>query len=133
MRFRLAHLALALSILAPACRSVSQPGVELTSSPSGARVMVDGRYAGHVTPCMIAFDTDERYELTLELDGYEPYGVALEPAQREGVIGWDQARLSWSGQQFPLWHSAKDLFQPIRIDRTHSPSRVFVRLRPRAD
>ena len=126
-------LFLLLLALLGACRTVTQPGVEITSSPSGARVMIDGRYAGHVTPCLIALETDERYEVRIELDGYEPYGIAFVPSQREGFIGWDAGRLSWSGMQFGLWHEAVDLFQPVRIDRTHSPGRVFVRMRPRAD
>jgi len=126
-------LGLAALLALVSCRSASAPGVKLTSTPPGARVMIDGRYSGHVTPCLIALDDDRRYEVTFELGGYEPRSVVLEPAKTTTVIGWGQGRLAHDGQRFPLWLMGNDIFQPIRIDRTHSPARVFARLQPLDD
>ena len=112
------------------CRNVTPAGVHLASTPPGARVLIDGRYAGYVTPCLIALDEHERYRVTLELSGYESRDVVLDPASHMAFVGWRDGRLSPNGGSSGLWKSAVDLFQPIRIDDSHSPSRVFVRLRP---
>jgi hypothetical protein len=75
----------ALSSLA-SCLNITPCGTTLASEPPGARVRVDGRDSGWVTPCMIALDAEETHVVTLELDGFAPREVVLEPLERHGIV-----------------------------------------------
>ncbi len=118
------------SLCALACRNVTPPGAFFASDPPGAQVIVDGQPSSSVTPCMLHLDTDDRHRVRFELAGYEPRELVLVPQTRRKVIAWRDAELAPHGESLPLWHSAQDLFQPIRTDESLAPSRVFVRLKP---
>lgn len=125
-------LAAVLALL-PSCLNVSPPGTTFASEPPGARVHVDGRDSGWVTPCRIALDTDEPHVVTLAMDGYAPREVRLTPLNRRGLVSWSLGvNAPQSTIHFPILLPAWDLFFPIRDWESQSPARVFVRLRPDA-
>lgn len=113
------------------CLNVSPPGATFASEPPGARVRVDGRDSGWVTPCQIALGDDQDHLVTLELGGYAAREVLLEPQERHGVIAWTQGvNGAKSTIRFPILMPASDLLFPFRRLRAQAPNRVFVRLRP---
>ena len=60
--------------LATTCSGLSgcvQRRVEITSEPSGARVWLNDEMVG-VTPCQAGFKYYGKYDVRLDLDGYEP-------------------------------------------------------------
>ncbi len=113
------------------CVSVSPPGASFASEPPGARVRVDGRDSGWVTPCQIALDAEQTHVVTLELEGYAPREVRLEPLERNGIIAWRQGVNGVKSTiRFPVLLPTQDLLFPFRASQAPAPSRVFVRLRP---
>jgi hypothetical protein len=120
--------------LANACLTVTAPATSFSSDPPGARLLVDGQDSGWVTPCLVALDVERTYEISLELEGFVPYRIALRPSYRRQVVDW---QLGASGAQstihFPLFLPQPDLFRPFRLDHSLQPGRVFARLRPREE
>jgi len=114
--------------------TLSPPGASFSSEPPGARVLIDGRDSGWVTPCQIALDHDETQRVTIVLEGYAPRDFVLEPETRRSFVTWP---LGVNGVKstvhFPLLLPWEDLFFPLREVDTLTPGRVFVRLRPEAD
>ena len=124
-------LSAVLLILGASCLSVQSPGPALSSEPPGARVRVDGRDSGWVTPCQIALDEDRAHVVTLELEGYAPREVRLEPLDRHGVIARRPAVNGVKSTiRFPILMPTVDLLLPFRELGGLAPNRVFVRLRP---
>ena len=131
-RAPLTSLALALSLGgAASCVNVSPPGTTFTSEPPGARVHVDGRDSGWVTPCIIALDVEETHLVRIELSGHAPREIMLVPDYRPGGVSYSQAVTGTrSTLTFPTRLPVGDFFFPLREIQTLSPARVFVRLRP---
>ena len=128
-------LALAATILvAPGCLNMTPPASSFATEPPGARVWIDGQDSGWVTPCLIALDVEDPHTVSLELDGFTPYQIALAPSYRRQVVDW---QLGASGAQstihFPLFLPPWDLFYPFRVNHGLQPARIFVRLRPQDD
>src|SRR6185503_2150986 len=124
-------LCAALLLSGASCLNIAAPGPALSSEPPGARVRVDGRDSGWVTPCQIALDGDRAHVLTIELGGYAPREVRLEPQERHGVVAWRQGVNGVKSTiRFPLLMPADDLLLPFRELGGLAPGRVFVRLRP---
>jgi len=129
---RLPSLIAALACQA-SCLNVSPSGTTLASEPPGARVHVDGRDSGWVTPCEIALDADETHVVTLALDGFAPREIVLEPLERHGIVAWRQGVNGVKSTiRFPILIPMGDFLFPLRESSATSPSRVFVRLRPLA-
>ena len=113
------------------CMSVSPCGVTVASEPPGARVHVDGRDSGWVTPCHIALDAEETHVVTIALDGFTPRELVLEPLQRHGIVAWRQGVNGVKSTiRFPILLPTQDLLLPFRESQALAPGRVFVRLRP---
>jgi hypothetical protein len=129
-------LALAPLVLAVAgcVQLTTPPGVVLASSPPGARVLVDGRDAGFVTPCRIAIGNWSDHEVVLSLPGYVPVEIRFETETDAYVVPWRDMRLAEHGEvSFPLFWPLEDFVAPVKVDNALSPARVFVRLAPEAD
>ena len=120
----------ALASLA-SCLNITPCGTTLASEPPGARVNIDGRDSGWVTPCMIALDAEETHVVTLELEGFAPRELVFEPQERHGIVSWRQGVNGVrSTIRFPLLLPTADLLLPLREVEAPAPERVFVRLRP---
>src|SRR5262245_10972281 len=96
-------LALVLALTGAGCVSASPPATTFASEPSGARVLVDGRDSGFVTPCLIDLGTDEPRAVTLVLDGFEKREIQLDPHRRTRFIAWRQGTMGLgSNITFPI-------------------------------
>lgn len=120
----------ALLAVQAGCLSGTPPGAFFATTPPGARVRIDGRDTGFVTPCMIDLDDGGRVGVQLELQGYRTASIVLAPDSATAVVGWSHAVASpWGLLRIPVQLSAVDLFLPFRPDAGHHPQRVHVTLR----
>jgi hypothetical protein len=118
----------------PGCLAATPPGAFFSTSPSGARVRVDGHDTGFVTPCQVDLDGEERVRVELELAGYTPASIVLAPSSATEVIGWSHGHAYPTGSlRLALFVPGADLFLPFRPDQGHHPQRVHVRLQPVAE
>jgi hypothetical protein len=124
-------LALAAAVLAAACVSpVAPPGVLVASEPAGARVYVDGRDSGWVTPAYLDLGSSDRQQIDIVLEGFNPATVMVQPdGERYYLILWDEGLLYFNTWHFPLWLNFQDAIAPIKLSRHLHPSRIFVPLR----
>jgi hypothetical protein len=130
LRSLLASAPLALvAALACACAELRRaPGVLFASAPAGARVVIDGKDSGFVTPCHLALER-ERHDVDLLLEGYHPASVRIDEGGDTWLILWDEAWINEQTWRFPLWLNLRDGVMPIKIERGFSPGRVHVQLR----
>jgi hypothetical protein len=120
-------LALALA----SCIHTSPAGTTLASRPPGARVLLDGRDTGWITPCALALAPEDAHVVRFELAGHGARELVLVPERRYHVVDW---RLGANGLKstvrfptlLPLW----DFALPFREARALAPGRVFVQLVP---
>lgn len=110
------------------CQIVRTPGVQIATSPPGARVLVDGRDSGFVTPCVLDLDREPQ-SLKLELEGYQAIERRVDERGEHWVIQWREMYLNQKVWRFPLWLNYVDGLTPWKIERGYSPERIFVRLR----
>jgi len=131
MRSLAAPPVLALLALLSSCVVVSPRATSFASEPAGARVEVDGRDTGWVTPCLISLDEEETHAVKIAMEGYEPSELQLEPLHRHGIVHWRQGVNGIQSMiRFPLYLPYYDLFLPLREVKSLAPGRVFVHLRP---
>lgn len=121
------HLAGLLLLALGACQSVTPPGVHFSTTPPGARILVDGRDSGFVTPTNL--DLDDDHWIQFELDGYEPADIYLESGTRRHVIPWTRGEVDITTPWFPLLLPMEDLMLPVKVDKSPSPQRIYVKLR----
>lgn len=135
MSSRLALFLAAAAALPCACIGVTPPGVTLATTPPGAKVYVNGRDSGFVTPARIALEGEDRQWIQFQLDGYATTDLFLFENKRVHLVTWQQGDL-WVQSlpySFPLFLGIGDLLFPIRVDRSPSPSRVHVQMRLAAE
>jgi len=125
--------ALLLLALGSCARNISPPGVFFSSEPPGARILVDGKDSGYVTPRMVAFDANESYHVTFDLPGFLDEEVVLLPHKIGYWIAWEEGVVNMYGLRFPLYLSMGDMLIPRRVNTIQAPSRVFVRMQTRED
>ena len=129
---RLAPTVLALwSLAASGCIMPDRPpGLVLASEPPGARILVDGRDSGWVTPMALRLDRGESVRVDLVLEGYRPATMAVEPGgQVWYMILWRESYKDWDTWRFSLWLGYEDLLAPIKITKSLQPGRIYVPLR----
>lgn len=128
----LLRIGLALPLIGlPACVSdIGAPGVFFSSDPPGARILVDGRDSGYVTPRMIALDKGERHRVELRLAGFDAHSLRLLPNKRTTWVAWDDGVVTLYGLTFPLYLTFGELVLPRRRNAVPAPARIFVRLEP---
>jgi hypothetical protein len=129
-------LALCLAIL-PACTFIGpgagDAGIAFASTPPGARILIDGKDSGFVTPCRLALDPGDAYKVELRLQGYVPAKIRLTSDSRADAILWSDMYIREGVWNFPLWLNLKDTFQPFSYEKTLAPARVYARLERAAD
>jgi hypothetical protein len=107
--------------------------VSLASDPPGAKVLVNDRESGFVTPCILALDPGENARIDLEYPGYVTARRILTPDQQVYAVLGKDMYIRPSVWRFPLWLNTRDLFVPVKYDRTLSPGRLYVKLERAAD
>jgi hypothetical protein len=131
MRTLLRALAPCALLALAGCLNVSPPGTAFASEPPGARILVNGRDSGWVTPCVVALDTDEDHVVRFQLAGHAPRELRLVPHHRHRIVDWytgvNGVRTTIRS---PIFMPLADLALPFQEIRSLAPGRVFVRLRP---
>lgn len=81
---------LGLPVLLSACATImsggGKQGVDFTSTPSGATVMVDNRNVG-VTPVEAELSRKDRHLVRIDMAGYQPFEMQLERKVNNWVWG----------------------------------------------
>ena len=122
--------ALLLSLLGACVAPAGAPGVVIASDPPGARILIDGRDSGWVTPMAMHLPDDERARIDLALPGYRPATVVVEPGgQQFYLILWSESYKHWDTWNFPLWLGFDDFLAPIKLTGGLQPVRIFVPMR----
>lgn len=85
----------AVLVLAQGCATIMQGSkeqVSISSNPTGAAVFVDGQQLG-VTPMVAQLARKGNHIVSIQLDGYKPYEIAL----NKSVSGWVAGNLVFGG------------------------------------
>ncbi|MBK7876634.1 MAG: PEGA domain-containing protein [Planctomycetes bacterium] len=136
---RLPNVTLPLALLAasavlPGCMLFEgTTNVSIASDPPGARVLIDRRDSGFVTPCFLALDRGDGARIDLEYPGYVTATRLVTPDHQVYAILWSEMHVRPNVWNFPLWLNTRDLFVPIKWDKTMSPGRLYVKLERTAD
>jgi len=127
--WRFLTCALPLALLAPGCGlfGIADAKVSFFSEPPGARVIVDKRDTGFVTPCHLSLSTD-RHRIELEMPGYQTAGVTVVSKSTADVVYWSDMTIRAGMWRFPLWLNLEDTVEPIKYDVILHPARIYVRL-----
>jgi PEGA domain-containing protein len=112
----------------PLALSPRAPGISISSAPPGARVLIDGKDTGFVTPCDLGVPR-EKLEIQLVLDGYQPAVRRVVPDEKHYLVTWEEAAVNPNTWNFPLWLNYEDGLVPYRYERGYSPMRIFVRMK----
>lgn len=70
----------------------SSEQVSVASTPTGARVFVDGRETG-ITPMIANLSRKDRHVLSIRMDGYQPYELPI----ARSVSGWVAGNIIFGG------------------------------------
>jgi hypothetical protein len=111
----------------------TQAQVTFASDPSGARVLIDNKDSGFVTPCALAIRRSGDTRVDLQMPGYVTATRFLTPDHQAYVILWREMYLGPNTFHFPLWLNIQDFFVPVKYWNTMAPGRIFVRLERSAD
>ena len=120
-------LTLLLAIL-PLVGCHATPMVSLASDPPGAKVFIDNRDSGYVTPCVLTLaNRDQRVDL--QLPGYSTATRYLREDLSREIILWGDMLASFNTWRFPLFLNDRDFLIPVDRRVGPLPKRLFVRLR----
>lgn len=121
---------IAALVLGAGCTVVgsSQAAVSFATDPPGARVVVDRKDSGFVTPCRLTLPSGSRHRVDLVMPGYAPVSLRVERGPHAEVVLWRDMYVRPQVWRFPLWLNLEDALEPVKIRRTYSPGHVFVRL-----
>ena len=132
MKSRIACLVACACLATSACQVLMpKPGVVIASDPPGARVLVDGRDSGFVTPCNLDLEQedDERIKLDLVLPGYRVARIDMLPDERSYSMRYIDMYADYSTWCFPLWLNFDDFLFPFKKESWSSPARIHVPMR----
>ena len=120
---------LLLALAGTGCRITHRvPGVVIATDPPGARVVVDGRDSGFVTPCNLGLEQEDA-AIDLILPGYQVARVEVRPDERSYSMRWIDMYSDYHTWCFPLWLNAKDFAFPFKHEEWLSPARIHVPMR----
>jgi hypothetical protein len=123
------HLALALAVLLPGCQLIGHPdvGVSFFTEPPGARVIVDKKDSGFVTPCRMALESD-KHHVEFAMSGYKTANVTLVGVTRSAIVYWRDMTIRAENWCFPMWLNLNDTVEPFKFRKALAPGHVYVRL-----
>lgn len=125
---------LGAALLLAACQVLSKDApVNFATDPPGARVVLDGRDSGFVTPCLIALDPFGDLRLDLVYPGYQTATRHLTADHKAYAILWREMYIRAPVWHFPLFLNTADFFVPVKYYKTLTPGRIYVRLERAAD
>ncbi len=104
----------------------------VASIPPGARVMVDGRDSGFVTPCNLGLSR-RVHMVDLVLPGYQVARIRVHPSSRTHAMRWDDMVQDAGSWRFPAWLNFRDFVTPVKKQLSWEPSRIHVPMRLAAD
>ena len=115
-------------LLVSACGTTRKP-VLLSTSPAGARILLEGRDTGFVTPKSLDL-SDEPSPLVVEFDlpGYRIARRLLKDGVQKRFVLYNDWTVYYNTWRFPLWLNWQDLFLQSVDIKGKQPARVFVRL-----
>jgi len=126
-------LVLACALAGAGCLRLT-PDTFVMSDPTGARVAVDGRDSGWVTPCQIDLERDVPHTIAVSLPGYAVREFVIVPERHMSMVTWPLGANGMSSTaRFPFLLPFVDLFFPLREKEFLAPGRLWVRLRPVAE
>jgi len=99
----------------------------VSTTPPGARIMVDGMATGMATPATLEIGVQDS-RLTLELEGYRTSAVLLFAETRIQPSPLGKGDLGPGTPRMPLFLPATDLLIPVRVERRLAPARIHVAL-----
>ncbi len=119
----------AFAVLSTGCSVFghSDVGVSFFSEPPGARVIVDKKDSGFVTPCRMTLEAD-KHHVELTMPGYKTANVTLVGTKRTEIVYWRDMTVRPETWRFPLWLNLTDTVEPVKYRQELSPGHVFVRL-----
>jgi hypothetical protein len=120
---------LTLAVLTSGCSIFghSDVGVSFFTEPPGARVIVDQKDSGFVTPCRMTLVAD-KHHVELAMPGYKSANVTLVGTKRTDIVYWRDMTIRAENWRFPLWLNLNDSVEPIKYRQEMAPGHVFVRL-----
>ena len=121
------HVLAAALLCACSATGLSDAAVSFASDPPGARVIVDRKDSGFVTPCRLALESGS-HRVDLELPGHAAANLRVERSLRTDVLLWPDMYSHPGVWRFPLWLNLEDAADPIKARWAFSPGHVFVRL-----
>lgn len=131
---RLAALLLPLALWSSGCALLDRDThVTIASDPPGARVVINKKDSGFVTPCILDLDTGDTQRIDLEYPGYVTATRMLAPDSQVYAILWSEMYARSEVWHFPLFLNTRDLLVPIKYEPAYAPSRLYVRLDRNAD
>ncbi|MEI6389745.1 MAG: PEGA domain-containing protein [Verrucomicrobiota bacterium] len=100
----------------------------LSSTPSGARVTVNGTLRGF-TPVSMSLPWKQEYHVALGLDGYEPYSFGIKPQM--GSTAWVIHEFLIGGLVGYTLDAATGVFTPLKTEQPHTgKGTINVQLKP---
>ena len=121
--------ALVLALALSSCVGIQRArGVTIASDPPGARVLIDGKDSGFVTPTALDLDR-ETQRIDLVLEGYDTATRVVRTDSNWSTVHYDEMYIYSNTWRFPLWLNWRDGLVPFRQHKGFSPERLFVRLR----
>ncbi len=106
--------------------------VHLSSTPPGAKVLVDGVPSGFATPCMLALEKRPQV-VSLEKMGYAVSNRKLVPDPSNDTWYWSESTVGPHTFHFGLWINLDDFLTPIKRMNELSASRIHVQLKRLSD
>ena len=105
----------------------------LASDPPGARILIDGRDSGWVTPCVLDLEESNSYLVEFSYPGYMTSRRILDDSTDTWAVLWQEMYTNEEVWRFPLWLGFEDFLLGVKVVRGQSPSRIFVRMKRSAD